>query len=346
MKKQLFVLGIGLLALIAAPGCTTLEDQAQEGDTQAQWMLADCLMTGRTLEGESYGRTNAKEAKAWLEKAVEADDKNAIALKGEYMAAGRYGNTPDIEKCLAMMEPAIIQGDCRRVAYGFLKINIENQNYNHLDACAKALNTIYDVTGAAPQCPYVTYQASVLLHKNLATFMDGVYKSAENPQESLEVQRQRILEAKNFVLNGHRGTQDWRRSGPKEIERAWKRFGEVERGRVEKVWDKLTRTVEVDGFGATPKDCVNDAKRNALEALCGIKIEGAQKMSNSETVKNDQVDQNSDYEQKLSSQISGNLQSFVEISAPKLADDGTFVGRYRAVAKEKAKPAKAPKKKK
>ena len=143
MKRNVVAAVAGMSALAAFMcGCAStaekLTEKANLGDTAAQWQLAELYMTGQ--EGAPC---NPSESKRWLEKSIEGDNVDALALKGEFEADGRYGEVPT-ETVLSHLYPAIKQNQSGRAGAQYLKVAMKANDVDHIPQCTEAIVAVYE----------------------------------------------------------------------------------------------------------------------------------------------------------------------------------------------------------
>ena len=325
-EKRMFIgmrMAVTLAAValsgIALTGCTSLVEAANEGDTAAQWQLADKMMTGK----DGYP-CNPGEAKKWLEKSISGENMDALAVKGEFMLDGRYGKVTQTD-ILDTLYPATRQNKNGRAGAVYLRACIKNNDVAHMAQCAEAIDAVFN----GPK--QYRCDTSLLLYKSLRPW---IKQALDVKGKRLAVQKNQIEGTNSFLSVGWSLTHDQR----KELE-DWEcdrvsRQMSVLKGQMGPYLDLLARTREVVGKGLTAKECQDDAKRLALNELCGIKVTGQESVSVSESTVNGQTDQKEKVGADILSQYEGKLESFLPVEGPTKQADGTYVGTFLAVAKE------------
>ena len=332
MKRSMIAVIGGVSAMAAfLCGCAStaekLTEKANLGDTAAQWQLADLMMTG------SQGAPcNPAESKRWLEKSIQGENVDALALKGEFEADGRYGQVPT-ETVLSHIYPAIKQNRSGRAGAQYLKAAIKANDVDHFPQCTEAIAAVFE----GP----VVYrgQTSLLLYGALRTWI----KNALNMQGMrLAAQNARVAAVAKFIDVGWSYTHSQRRELEDfECDRVSVQMNGL-KADVAAARALLDRTCEVEGRGMTAKDSLDDAKRKAVSILLGVRIKSEEKSENNELTTNGNTQTKDQMSSNIQAQYAGELEAFEIVEAPKLCANGDYQCICRAVAKMKKTP-QAPK---
>ena len=323
MKKGLFY-NLSLMALVCvfAAGCSSLTDKAQQGDSVAQWQLAEKMMNGT----DGYP-CNPVEAKKWLEKSIAAGNLDARVVRGEFMAAGQYGSNISVDAVWGEIYPALEQNNSGRAGASYLKTVIKYNDAAHMEECVKAIEAVF----AGPR--KYRGEISLLLYKKLTPWMNHVL-NIKNIKR-LDDQKKQIQGAEQFISTGWALTRSQRHELEDfECRHVARQFNELKPLLIEPK-NLIARTVEVEGRGRTPAECIQNAQQKAIKILWGISLTSSSVVKTSEFEQSGKATAKSSSDKKIRKKSSaGSLSSFTVIFPPKLGASGEYVGLFKAVRKK------------